>query len=85
LIEVPCCKDNQEGRFVGKKDQEFFIKKDNAYRELNLLLGEVSKKLWPEDENALLKTEMLLFCIADTQIFSDITSRAAFQIQRGKL
>ena len=69
--------------FINAIDKTVFIAKKNAYTELNKLIKKVSKKLWkgnPEKQEKLFYTEMLLFSIADKQIFQDITNRISLTI-----
>lgn len=69
--------------FINDIDKTIFIAKKNAYSELNKLIKNVSKKLWegdPEKQEKLFYTEMLLFSIADKQIFQDITKRTCLTI-----
>lgn len=62
--------------FINKADSNLFINKDLAYFELNKLVRDIHNKLWKDEveklEN-LYHTEMLLFAIADREIFKDIT------------
>lgn len=62
-------------KFINSKDKNLFIDKKIAYTQLNKLIKEVSKKLWetPERQDNLFYTEMLLFSIADREIFKEIT------------
>lgn len=65
-------------RYINNADKKIFINKDVAYFELNKLIKIINEKLWkgdPEKEQNLYYTEMLLFSIADREIFMDITSR----------
>jgi hypothetical protein len=53
------------------------------FRELSKLVKEISAKLW-NDENAkkmLYYTEMLLFSIADREIYMDITNKLTLEIK----
>jgi hypothetical protein len=62
--------------FIKKADKNLFINKKVAYSELNKLIKQISEKLWEDDmEKArnLYFTEMLLFSIADREIYMDIT------------
>lgn len=71
-------KDLDHKLYINKADRNIFIDKKNAYFELNNLIRIVNKKLWEGDyekEQNLYYTEMLLFSIADREIFMDITSR----------
>ena len=65
-------------RFINNIDKKIFIDKSEAYFELNHLLLQVNQKLWqgdPEKERNLYYTEMLLFSIADREVFKDITEK----------
>lgn len=63
-------------KYISKKDKSIYIPKNEAYTVLNSLIKEISKKLWSgEKSEFLFYTEMLLFSIADREIFEDITSR----------
>jgi len=66
--------------YIKNADKKIFINKKDAYFELNNLVRIISKKLWKgnvEKERNLYYTEMLLFSIADREVFMDITSRYA--------
>lgn len=65
-------------KYISKLDDKLFIKKENAYSELIKLVKSINKKLWKGDkekEANLYYTEMLLFSIADREVFKDITER----------
>lgn len=71
--------DHQEllgkNKFISKRDQIIYFDKQEAYKRLNRLIKEISKKLWDGDlekTQKLFYTEMLLFSIADKDIFQDI-------------
>ncbi|MCA4775853.1 hypothetical protein [Empedobacter stercoris] len=63
--------------FIKQSDSNLFISEKNAYDELKKLILQVHRILWKNDlekiEN-LYYTEMLLFAIADREIYVDITS-----------
>lgn len=64
--------------FVKNLDEELFINKNDAYFELNNLVKQINQKLWKGDkekEQNLYFTEMLLFSIADREVFMDITTK----------
>lgn len=64
--------------FIKNSDKKLFISKKEAYYELNKLVKQISQKLWKGDkerEQNLYYTEMLLFSIADREIFMDITKK----------
>lgn len=63
--------------FIKNCDKKIFINKKDAYSELNNLLKQIHKNLWIGDkakEENLYFTEMLLFSIADREVFRDITT-----------
>ena len=63
--------------FMKKADSKLFISEKNAYDELKELISQVHRILWKDDlekiEN-LYYTEMLLFAIADREIYVEITN-----------
>jgi hypothetical protein len=64
--------------FIKNSDKKIFINKKYAYSELTNLVMQINKKLWKGDkekENNLCFTEMLLFSIADREVFMDITTK----------
>lgn len=71
-------------RFIKKIDDKFFINKNNAYYELNKLIKEINQELWEDDpakKDNLYFTEMLLFSIADREVFMDITKEYGTIVQ----
>jgi len=63
--------------FIKNADKRLFIDKKQAYYELNQLIRKVNSRLWMGDyekEQNLYYTEMLLFSIADREVFWDITN-----------
>jgi hypothetical protein len=63
--------------FIQNSDKKIFINKKDAYSELNNLIKQISKNLWngeKDKEENLYFTEMLLFSIADREVFQDITT-----------
>ena len=63
--------------FIQNSDKKIFINKKDAYTQLNDLIKQISKQLWEGDkhkEENLYYTEMLLFSIADREVFRDITT-----------
>lgn len=65
-------------QIINNKDKQLFIDKKIAYSELNKLVKQINQKLWQGDnekEQNLYFTEMLLFSIADREVFVDITKR----------
>ena len=64
--------------FIKNSDKKLFINKKDAYFELNNLVKQINQKLWKGDkekEQNLYFTEMLLFSIADREVFMDITTK----------
>lgn len=67
--------------YINKKDKSHYIPEKESYTVLNNLIREVSNKLWDADKSKMLYfTEMLLFSIADREIFKDITNRLNLEI-----
>lgn len=65
-------------RFISNADKKIYINKKDAYFELSKLVKEIHQKLWQDDkekEGNLYYTEMLLFSIADRELYKDITER----------
>ncbi len=68
-------------QFLNKIDKQWYIGKSTAYDELNQLVKRVNQKLWDDERKVYpYYTEMLLFAIADTEIYKDITKRISIQI-----
>ena len=64
--------------FIKNSDKKLFINKKDAYSELNILVKKINQKLWKGDkekEQNLYYTEMLLFSIADREVFMEITTK----------
>ena len=64
--------------FISATDKKIYIQKNKAYSELNNLIKKISYKLWENDiekQKNLFYTEMLLFSIADKEVYKDITDR----------
>lgn len=64
--------------FIKNSDKNIFIDRNNAYFELNKLMKQVNQNLWKgekEKEQNLYYTEMLLFSIADREVYMDITTQ----------
>lgn len=71
-------KDLDHRLFIKNSDKKLFINKKDAYYELNNLVKQINQKLWKGDiekEQKLYFTEMLLFSIADREVFMDITTK----------
>ncbi|WP_298289124.1 hypothetical protein [uncultured Lutibacter sp.] len=68
--------------YINQKDKTSYIPEKESYSELNYLIKEISNKLWNEEKSKMLYyTEMLLFSIADREIFYDITNRLTLEIK----
>jgi len=83
LIEL-----SNEKQYISKLDKQLFIDKDIAYRHLNILIKAISERLWVDDlekSTKLYYTEMLLFSIADNEIFHDITKSLSFTCRENVL
>ncbi|WP_233265973.1 hypothetical protein [Formosa sp. L2A11] len=73
--------DMDKKRFISPKDKSLYIPEQEAYMELNKLIKDISIKLWDSDKAKMLYyTEMLLFSIADREVFADITKRLSINI-----
>jgi hypothetical protein len=71
-------KDLDQKFYIKNCDKKLFIDKNDAYCELNNLVKQISQKLWEGDKEKqqnLYFTEMLLFSIADREVFMDITTK----------
>lgn len=69
-------KDLDNRRYINTLDKANYISGNEAYSVLNDLIKEVSLKLWGDEKGKYLYyAEMLLFSIADREIFSDITNK----------
>ena len=68
--------------YINQKDKTNYIPEKESYIELNNLIKEISSKLWNSEKSKMLYyTEMLLFSIADREIFKDITNRLTLEIK----
>jgi len=64
--------------YIKNADKKIFINKKEAYFELSNLIKNISEKLWTGDNEKkqnLYYAEMLLFSIADREVFLDITTQ----------
>lgn len=69
-------------QYIKQKDKSNYIPEKDSYSELNKLIKELSLKLWDSEKSKMLYyTEMLLFSIADREIFNDITNRLSLEIK----
>ncbi len=76
-------KERDNRQFINQKDKQLYIPESEAYKELNQLIKQISHKLWADNEdkkNMLFYTEMLLFSIADKQVYDDITNRVTLKL-----
>lgn len=68
-------------RMISNADKEVFIGKAMAYTTLCDLIMKVNDRLWEDDRKKYpFYTEMLIFSLADTNIFSDILESCNFNI-----
>ena len=71
----------EKKRFISQNDKDIYISEIDAYNELNKLIKEINSKLWADDRaNNLYYTEMLLFSIADKEIYYDIVKKVKLEI-----
>lgn len=78
-------KDLDNRQYINNKDKDCYIPKEFAYEELNKLITQVNQQLWDGDEAKMLYfTEMLLFSIADKEIYSDIAKRVTINIRKNR-
>ena len=74
--------DISKQKFINNRNRLLYIEKNEAYKELNSLIKKVNVKLWDgEKKKFLYNTEMLLFAIADREIFLDITKSVTLKIE----
>ena len=79
--KVQSIKELEPKLYINSIDKSVYLSKKEAYGELNNLIKQVNNALWKGDtekEDKLFYTEMLLFSIADTEIFKDITNVVTF-------
>jgi len=68
--------------YINKKDKITYISTKKAYPEMCKLIQKISRELWTDEKSQMLYyTEMLLFSIADREIFNDITERITIEIK----
>lgn len=68
--------------YINNKDKSIYIPVKESYQVLNELIKEINRKLWDYDKaEYLYYTEMLLFSIADREIFNDITNRVSIRLK----
>ncbi len=69
-------------QYIKSKDKKLYIPEKESYSELNKLIKKINKRLWDGDKSEkLFYTEMLLFSIADREIFKDITEKIGLVIK----
>lgn len=74
--------DIDKRQYINSKDKSLYIAENESYATLNELIKKISAKLWEDDmATKLFYTEMLLFSIADREIFKDITERIEIKIK----
>ncbi len=81
--KIDSLKEIDKKKFISSTDKNNYITQNKAYTELNKLIKEVSYKLWEGDtekQKNLYYTEMLLFSIADREVYKDITDRLSMNI-----
>jgi hypothetical protein len=67
--------------YIKSRDNNNYINEKEAYYEMNKLMLEISSKLWHKPKyEPLFLTGMLLFSIADTVVFQDLTSKISINI-----
>ncbi|MGI9525545.1 MAG: hypothetical protein ACR2MS_00380 [Weeksellaceae bacterium] len=72
----------KERLFLNNIENKFFFTKAEAYSELNKLVKRISEELWKENKQEnLYYTEMLLFAIADNEIYKEITNSVHLNIR----
>jgi hypothetical protein len=87
LIRLSNINEYRTGEAIKDIDQKFYIDKRQSYKLLNELIGKISLKLWKghkEEEirtENLYYTEMLLFAMADREIYDDIVKSVSLKIQ----
>lgn len=68
--------------YINNIDKGYYIPTKKAYSQLNKLIKEINRKLWNDEKSEMLYyTEMLLFSIADREIFNDISNRITLKIK----
>ena len=70
-------------KYISSIDKFIYIPKSEAYYEMNNLICKVNQVLWDNNrKNEPFYTEMLLFAIADNEIFKDIIKRVEIKINK---
>lgn len=69
-------------KIISKCDKNLFIDKSKTYVTLCDLISQINMNLWDDDKKQYpFYTEMLLFLLADTKIFSDILNSCSLIIK----
>ena len=75
--------DKSKKNFISNKDSKLYIPKKQAYEKMNELITDVNKELWNNfRKNEPFYTGMLLFAIADTIVYDEITESVNIQIKQ---
>jgi hypothetical protein len=69
-----------KGKFISTIDNKLYIPAKEAYSELNKTISLISNKLWGGPK-MLFYTEMLLFALADREVFREITDSVGISIK----
>lgn len=68
--------------YIKNRDKTTYVSTKKAYLEMSRLIQTISRQLWNDEKSEVLfYTEMLLFSIADREIFNDITDRIRIEIK----
>ena len=76
--------DKNNRKHISNIDKNIFIPKNEAYNEFNLLIKKITESLW-DNSKSIYHTEMLLFSIADKEIFMDILNKVKFDMKQNKI
>ena len=75
-------KERKIKNFLSERDSKLYIEKNKAYKTMNKLITDVNKALWDDDrKNEPFYTEMLLFAMADTTVYNEITKFVRINIR----
>lgn len=80
LVRLKYAEKYQSNDKISTVDKALFINKDEAYPLMNELIKELHRSLYPEYTEMPFITEMLLFCLADTQVYEEITQKIKLDI-----
>ena len=71
--------------YINNKDKITYVSTKKAYFEMSRLIQTISRQLWTDEKSDVLYyTEMLLYSIADREIFNDITDRIRIEIKNNQ-